>query len=219
MADRVRLDAVAAAAHCVDVDLVLPGGVSPPPEVREAALTGALGEFDDLRRLDMGMLAHKLGVSRSTLYRQAGDRDGLLGRAIWWRCRMIYAVALDQTQGLIGLARVNAALGQVIRNYQRSPTLRRFVDEEPQAAMRILTGPTGQVQPGFLTVTRRLLELEIAKADLTFSIDPETLAYAVVRLCESFMYADVLAVREPNIELGLTVVEKLLAGALSARVG
>ncbi|SOD70866.1 hypothetical protein SAMN05892883_0503 [Jatrophihabitans sp. GAS493] len=216
-AAKLQADSVRAAERCPDVARVLPGGVSAPSNIREAALSAALRDFDELRRLDMGSLAQTLGVSRSTLYRQAGDRDNLLGQAIWWRSRMSYALVLEETAELTGLERLNAAIGTVVRRYQGTPQIRRFIDEEPQAAMRILTGPTGQIQRGFITVTRNLLELEIEKDDLHFSIPPATLAYAIVRLIESFMYSDVLAVRDPDIEVGIEVVRSLLAGALTPR--
>jgi hypothetical protein len=47
--------------------------------VRRAARTLADGE-----RLDTTVLAAQLGISRVTLFRRVGNRDAILGEAVWW---------------------------------------------------------------------------------------------------------------------------------------
>ena len=42
--------------------------------------------------------AEPAGVSRATLYRQAGNREQLLSEVIWWRSRLALVAALKQTQ-------------------------------------------------------------------------------------------------------------------------
>ena len=45
-------------------------------------------------------------------------------------------------------------------------------------------------------------------------VDVDTLAYAVVRLGESFLYADVLASRAPDLEACTTLVNALVTASV-----
>ena len=97
----------------------------------------------------------------------------------------------------------------LLRDVNASLPLRRFLDEEPEAALRILTSKEGRVQSGLVEALARLLERERA-GGLVLGIDPRTLAYAIVRIGESFLYADVIADSEPDIDQAMEVVERLL---------
>src|SRR3712207_5121241 len=69
------------------------GGVIAPPEevVRRAALTLLREE-----RLDTTVLAAELGISRVTLFRRVGNRDAILGEALWWLAeRTLHQAAED----------------------------------------------------------------------------------------------------------------------------
>jgi hypothetical protein len=80
--------------------------------------------------------------------------------------------------------------------------------------MRVLTDPRGQVQAGVVAFVEDLLRRDIEEFGLVTLIDPDALAYALVRLGESFLYADVLAARKPDVETANRLQRALIDGIL-----
>jgi hypothetical protein len=68
--------------------------------------------------------------------------------------------------------------------------LRRFVEQEGAAALRLLTSSTGAVQCRGVALITQMIAAEVAAGRYEPPADPETLAYAIVRLCEAFLYND-----------------------------
>lgn len=165
------------------------------------------------RRVDMQGLAGELGVSRVTLFRHAGGREAVLGAALWLLTRATLDAAERawdrgpaegwRSAGVIALfnARVSAAAG-----------LRRLLDEEPTVTIRVLTHPRGPVQPGVVAAIAALLERDRDSGGLRLLVDPEDLAFALVRIGESFLYADVLANRTPDVETADRLQRALIEG-------
>ena len=54
------------------------------------------------------------------------------------------------------------------------------------------------------------MELEEARGNLRLGIDRATLAYAIVRIGESFLYADVIADNDPDVDQAVAVIGRLL---------
>ncbi|TYP90485.1 hypothetical protein BD833_101203 [Blastococcus xanthinilyticus] len=77
--------------------------------------------------------------------------------------------------------------------------LRRRLDQEPTRAIRVLTDPPGPVQPGCIAFVENLLRHDMEESGPELTVEPWDLAYALVRLNESFVYADVLAARLPDV--------------------
>ena len=65
-----------------------------------------------------------------------------------------------------------------------------WLAQEQERALRILTSSGGNVQPRIVAVVQRMIDEEIQAGRLVPAIAPETLAYAIVRLAESFLYND-----------------------------
>jgi hypothetical protein len=59
-----------------------------------------------------------------------------------------------------------------------------------------------------------LMRRDIAEFGLVTIIEPDALAYALVRLGESFLYADVLAARKPDVEAVNRLQQALIEGVL-----
>ena len=74
-----------AAGPAGDALAVVPSGVAPPARIPAPVFAAAADAHASGQRLDMKSLAQQLGVSRATLYRQAGNREQLLAQVIWWR--------------------------------------------------------------------------------------------------------------------------------------
>ena len=56
--------------------------------------------------------------------------------------------------------------------------------------MRLLTASDGVVQPRAVACLREMIADEVAAGRFQPPADPETLAYAIVRLAEAFLYND-----------------------------
>ncbi len=168
------------------------------------------------RRLDMQGLADELGVSRVTLFRRVGSREELLSQALWLLTeRMLQTAAArweaERPEGELhtpGTGRhINALVSQ-------SAGLRRLLDDEPMLTIRVLTEPRGRVQAGIVAFIEELLRRDVAEFGLVTLIEPEALAYALVRLGESFLYADVLAARKPDVATANRLQQALVEGIL-----
>jgi AcrR family transcriptional regulator len=140
-------------------------------------------------RVDLTVVAKELGLSRATIYRWFGSRDRLIGQVIANELEMLVdrerrSVPRRGPRGLLEtFDRINRALA-------RSNALRRFLDQERTAAMRLLTGSSGVVQPRAVALVAELIAAEAADGNYDPPADPSTLAYAIVRLAEAFLYND-----------------------------
>ena len=190
-------------------DELLPEGVEPPADVPPEIFAAALGRFLACERLDMRALAAELGIGRATLYRRVGGRDHLLGAVIWFLTRHAIARAVKAGTGLRGPRRLKAINAAFMHDVNRQPGFRRLLDAEPEAALRILTSKHGPIQRGVIDWVARLLAQEEERGAIAPDLDLETLAYVIVRIGESFLYADVIADNEPDVDLAVEVVGKL----------
>jgi AcrR family transcriptional regulator len=197
---------------------VLPEGLGPPPDIPPEIFAAALRVILDCSRLDMRSLAAQLGIGRATLYRKVGSRDRLLGELLWFMTRHEIAQALRKGDGSRGAERIVSLVGAFMEGAHARPALRRLLDAEPEIALRILTSKYGPVQRGVIGVVRRLLDQEEAAGALRLNIDPDTLAYVIVRIGETFLYGDVIAGHPVDIGQATEVVARLLVGS-SAPIG
>jgi hypothetical protein len=128
----------------------------------------------------------------------------------WWRARHSHARSLRASTGLVGRQRVLTAFDGFLSSAQRDPSLHRFLAAEPEVAMRVLTSRAARVQAGSLTVFEALLAEEADAGRLQLPVERSALAYVIVRIGESFLYADVIAGREPDVDQAVAVVGQLL---------
>lgn len=190
---------------------LLPEGTGPPQDVPPDIFSLALHNYLECRRVDMGELARTLGISRATLWRRIGSRDRLLGALLWYRARLGVAAAHAACGACAGVERVLFMNDFLMRRFNEQAPLRRLLEEEPEIALRVLTSKHGPVQPGLTAVQRRLLEEE-QELGLVLAMPADTLAFAIVRLGESFLYSDVIADHEPDIEGALKLVRSMVLG-------
>ncbi|HWH28330.1 MAG TPA: QsdR family transcriptional regulator [Mycobacteriales bacterium] len=183
---------------------------TPEQVVRAAAAWIAAG-----RRLDLQLLGAEQGISRATLHRKVGNRDNLLGLALAHRALdALERAERDWERGrrpheLRSLSVIMAFNAGVAADRG----LRRLLDDEPMTAVRVLTDSRGHVQPAVVTAFTRLLERDEQEGLLRQVVPFDQLAYAVVRLGESFLYADVIADRPPDVETANTLERALVEAA------
>jgi AcrR family transcriptional regulator len=184
---------------------------------RSARIVAAAARWiQDGRRLDMQGLADELGVSRVTLFRRVGSREALLTKALWMltQCTLETAAALWEAERPEGELHTPGTGRHINALVAQSEGLRRLLDDEPALAIRVLTDPRGPVQVGIVAFIEELLRRDIEEFGLITLIEPDALAYALVRLGESFLYADVLAGRKPDVETANRLQRALVEGVL-----
>jgi AcrR family transcriptional regulator len=203
-----------------DVQTVLPQGTEPPATVAAPIFAAAVDTFVTGQRLDMRSLAKHIGVARATLYRRAGNREQLLDQVLWWRARHLLADQIKATAGLTGADRLTAVIGGVLRAIGTDRPVRMFLESDPETALRLLTGPRSTVHQGMAKALENLIDLERGRGAFDASLDTRTLAFAIVRVSEGFLYSDVIADRATDTARAVTVIEALLRGLdLVHRVG
>ncbi|WP_431783498.1 QsdR family transcriptional regulator [Streptomyces chumphonensis] len=156
--------------------------------------------------IDMKQLAQRAGVGRATLYRRFQDRESLLGEVLWELARV---TALDawRSAGGKGRARVLNALEVFMRELAASPALHKLLARDPETALRLLTSRHGVVQARLIDAAEEMLVTEIGAPE---GVTSKQLAYAVVRIAESFAYADVVAGEQPDVEAAVAIIGRVL---------
>src|SRR6516225_8021097 len=89
-------------------------------------------------RVDLTVVASRLGLGRATIYRWFGSREAVLGEGIAreLELRIDRKRKAIRRRGAEGLLEV---FGEVNRSLTRAPALRRLLAQERRAAMRMLT--------------------------------------------------------------------------------
>lgn len=195
-----------------DIEQILPEGLDPPDEIPSEIFKAASRIHLEPRRLDMQALAGQLGMGRTTLYRRVGDRDRLLGEVLWHFARRYLIDGIEATRELRGRERIVRFAEALVVSLDGLPAHRRLLEEEPAAALRILTTPTGIVQSGMRRTLARLLDFEAARGAYRTRMESDWLAYAILRLAESFVYADLIVADDINVEQAVALIDAVLVG-------
>ena len=157
----------------------------------EDALTLARRQFMSPERVDMSTLADELGVNRVTLYRWFGSRDRLLVEVVWSIAREMLAQARRSTRGR-GSDRIVRVVGKFLDAVIADPGWRRWLEEDGEHAMRLLTRRETDFQPRLIAEIEDLLRDEASAGALVVPVDLHELAYVIVRLIESYTYLDLI---------------------------
>jgi AcrR family transcriptional regulator len=160
----------------------------------------------------MRSLARRVGVARATQYRRAGNREQLLDQVLWWRARLLLADQVRASAHLGGTDRLTAVIGGVLRGIGADRPVRMFLESDPETALRVMTGTRSTVHQGMAAVLENLIDLERGRGAFDASLDTPTLAFAIIRVADGFLYSDVIADRAPDIDRATTVIEALLTG-------
>jgi AcrR family transcriptional regulator len=161
------------------------------------------------QRLSLEELAAELGISRATAYRWAGNAEQLAGEVIASLVDSTHRLALSEARGR-GAARVIDVLTRGMRYIAASAPYRAFLERDPQKALRIVASKEGPVQARTIARNQELLEEEIRRGALELPVDAHTMAYALVRLVESFLYAEMIAGEAPDLEKATEILKLML---------
>jgi AcrR family transcriptional regulator len=182
----------------------------PAGATREQVLALAMHRYLRGRRVDVHELATELGLGRTTIYRWFGSRDELIGEVIWHAAQPLLAQAREAANGGGGAALLET-FDRFNRAIAEAPALRRFVEREREAALRVIVSGAGTVQPRMVATITELIAAEVSAGRYRPRVDPATLGYAVVRLAEAFLFNDAAAGLRGDVDR-LRAVQAALLG-------
>ena len=187
----------------------------PPAASREDVLAAAMKRYLRGRRIDVQAIAAELGVGRATIYRWYGSREGLIAEVLNTASDPLLADARAGARGRGGRALLDT-FDRFNRGLVEARALRQFVEQERDAALRIICSGAGKVQPHIVAKITELIEAEVRTGTYEPPVDPSTLGYAIVRLAEAFLFNDAVAGMRGDVDR-LREVEAALLGVDSRR--
>ncbi|MEX2555841.1 MAG: QsdR family transcriptional regulator [Actinomycetota bacterium] len=161
-------------------------------------------------RLDVAGLGEELGISRATAYRWAGNEEELTGRVIASLAEATFRRVVKEARGK-GVDRVVDAERRGLRYMSTFPAYRAFLErEDALTSMRIVASKHGPVQALQIRLHEEWLRELVDRGEITLSVDPHTMAYALVRTAEAFLYADLIAGEEIDLDKAVAIMRLLL---------
>ena len=182
----------------------------PPAASRDDVLDTALYRYLRGDRVDVQAIAGELGVGRTTIYRWFGSRDELLGEVLARATDPVIDAARSGARGRGGAALLDT-FDRLNRSLADAPALRTFVENERDVALRVITSGAAYLQPHMVSRIAALIEDEVRAGTYEPPVDVETLAYAIVKLAEAFLFSDVAARMRGDVDR-LREVEAALLG-------
>lgn len=176
---------------------------------REDALRLGRRTFAAPARLTMSTMADQLGMNRVTLYRWFGSRDRLLVEVVWSLATRALELA-DQQTDAHGGERVVQVATRFIDLVIADPGMKRWLSDEGEHAMRLLTRHDTDFQPRLIAAIQDLLRQEVEAGRLTISVDGHELAYVIVRVIESYTYLDLITGEQPEARRAEPILRMLL---------
>jgi AcrR family transcriptional regulator len=180
----------------------------PPAASREDLLAAALDTYLHGERIDVQAVAVELGLGRTTIYRWFGSREGLIGEVVVRAAEPLFDEARANARGRGGVALLDT-FDRINRALAEAPALRSFLENE-RDALRILTSSSGNVHSRMVEKVRGYIEEETGRG-FTPPVEPATLAYAIVRLAEAFLYNDATTAVRGDVDR-LREIEAALLG-------
>lgn len=150
-------------------------------------------------RLDIGKLAEELGVGRATVFRWVGSKEQLYGEVISAAFAQTLEWARRASSGT-GAKFLTEVTKNLLRALLASQPLRRFIQQDPEFAMRMVMSSSSPVEHRVISAVRSLIDAEVATGNLASAMDTQSLAYVIVRIAESFLYRDVITGEQPDHE-------------------
>jgi AcrR family transcriptional regulator len=161
------------------------------------------------KRVDMTAMAGELGVNRVTLYRWVGSRDALLVDVVW----SMADVTLRRLHSHVrarGSEHVVRVITRFIEAVITNGGMQRWLADEGESAMRLLTRSEPGFQPRLIAAVRQLLTEEAENGTLELDADLDEVAYVIVRLIESYTYLDLITGEQPDARRAEPILRLLL---------
>ena len=160
-------------------------------------------------RVDMSAMAAELNVNRVTLYRWVGSREQLLVEVVW----SLGARTLEKVDARVrakGAERIVRVVTRFLEDVIPNEGMRRWLAEEGELAMRLLTRHDTDFQPRLIDAIQRLLQEETDAGRLDLPVELREVAYVIVRLIESYTYLDLITGERPEAGRAEPIFRRLL---------
>jgi AcrR family transcriptional regulator len=181
----------------------------PAAASRDDVLGLALRLYLHGERVDVQAIAAQLGLGRTTIYRWFGSREGLVGETVARAAEPLFDEARASATGAGGVALLDT-FDRINRALAAAPALRSFLELE-RDALRILTSSGGVVHRRAVAKIQDFVETEVRSESFHPPVEPSTLAYAIVRLAEAFLFNDATAAMRGDVDR-LREIEAALLG-------
>jgi AcrR family transcriptional regulator len=185
----------------------------PAAASREDVLHLALNRYLHGERVDVQAIAAELGLGRTTIYRWFGSREGLIGETVAQAAEPLFDEARAGAKGRGGAALLDT-FDRINRALAAAPALRSFLELE-RDGLRMLTSSGGVIHRRAVAKIESFIEDEVRAGAYDPPVDPSTLAYAIVRLAEAFLFNDATAAMRGDVER-LREIEAALLGVESS---
>jgi len=160
-------------------------------------------------RIDMAAIAGELGVNRVTLYRWFGSRDDFVVEVVWSLALTTFKWVEDQVDSE-GPERIVDVVTGFLDTIITNPGMQRWLGEDGEHAMRLLTGRSTDFQQRLIGEIQRRLQEQADAGRLALSVDLHELAYVIVRLIESYTYLDLITGERPEARRAEPILRMLL---------
>jgi AcrR family transcriptional regulator len=148
-------------------------------------------------RVEMGAIAEELGLNRVTVYRWVGSREQLLVEVLWSLAEPTLNHERERVKAQ-GSERVVQILTSFIVAVISNKGMMRFVSEEGELAIRLMTRPQAGFQPRLIAWVHDLLEEESSAGRLDLPGELGDCAYGLVRVIESYISLDLITGGKPD---------------------
>jgi AcrR family transcriptional regulator len=180
---------------------------------REDVLEAGLYRYLRGQRVDVQAIAAELGLGRATIYRWFGSREKLLGAIIIRATEPVLMTARRGQRGKGGRGLLDT-FDRFNRALADAPALRVFVEQERDAALRLIASGAGIVQPRIVELITALIVEEVEAGTYEPPIEPALLGFAIVKLAQAFLFNDAVAGIRGDVDR-LREVEAALLGVPS----
>jgi len=162
------------------------------------------------QRVDVQAIAGELGLGRATIYRWFGSREQLLGQILLRATEPVLESARKGERGKGGPGLLNT-FDRFNRTLADSPALSAFLEAERDAALRIIASDASISQARVIELITEMITEEVEAGNYDPPIDPSTLAFAIVKLAEAFLFNDAVVGVRGDVDR-LREVEAALLG-------
>lgn len=188
-----------------------------PRPTPDSVLRAARRSFLATGTIEMRSLARDLGIGRATLYRWQGGREVLLSEVIVSLGLANLRRAEADVDAPPGAERLCLVHDLHLRRISDSQAMRTFIRTEPDVASRVLLDGAGTVHAGVTRALADLIERLEAESSWRAPLEPATLAAAISRLSEAFLYSDLIAHDKPDIDTPDFVLRMILGVPLAGQ--
>ncbi len=157
----------------------------------------------------MSALAAELGIGRATLYRWVGNREALLTTVLAEGTERTFRAAVKGAEGE-GVPLVLDCLRRFMNGILDTPALKALTQREPLLFIRLATAP-GAIEGRAAELVGELLEQEVANGRIQLTLPAPVMAQAIIRICDSHLYTNLLGQGDPEVETALQLVSLLLS--------